>query len=44
MKNYQNVEITIVNFTTEDVCATSITPDYSYDIFHLGEGNSNEKN
>ncbi len=38
MKPYQTVEINIIDFTTEDVCTISTTPDYSYDIFHNGEG------
>ncbi len=38
MKKYQTAEINFVNFTTEDVCNVSTTPDYSYDIFYNGEG------
>ena len=38
MKPYQTVEIEVIDFTTEDVCRISTTPDYLYDIFHSEEG------
>ena len=38
MKPYQTIEIEIIDFTTEDVCTISTTPDYLYDIFHSEEG------